>query len=1039
MRYGILIILLSFCINLAAQQPDNYTFRHIDQTDGLLQNNVFGIRQDARGFIWILTPNGLQRYDGSRFINYQGVVTKAVNGMANGAELYTDNKKNEVWVLGGGKMEELDLSNNRFSNYDPEQVLKDSAFKFDTYTNEDNNQCLLGEKGVFFLSPGSNKISSFILNIHPLHLHESNIMATDSRYNQAWVVTPGGSLLLFDGNTKQVFSKTHNPTNHLLLSLLKAKHIATRFIMIDSRSDCWISTWRNLFYRFNHETGKLISYNLSTINKLGNNKKKEDRTLLINAMYEDSHGNIWIATENAGLLLYHEETDDFEDINVDEKNIQGIQYNFKIYCIIQDKEENIWLGTDKGISIFNPYRQYFKSIRHEENIPSLPKNEILSFIQTNTGNILVGTWGGGISVYDNQWKFKKNILFSNHYEYNMVWCFMQQDKNIWAGCQHGYIHIYNPVTQVIKTIHPSEMSGSTIHCMAKDTEGNIWFGLHNGKIVEWDKQQNKFYPYNDAVQNKMNDGAPVLKMFIDKQQHFWVSTTKGFKEFDPHKRIYTSMFLPDKNNPLSISAISCEGIEAYNDTTLLIGTIYGGLNFFNTNTKIFSHLTANDGLPSNNIYALKKDTAGYIWFTTDYNLYKFKPANKIFIRYNMEPGITNSSFNTDNFYALHDGTWLTATSTEIICFHPIVNIENKKNEKVEIAGLKIFDNAFFIDSFLNQNKPIQLNYKQNFFTVEFALLDFSNLQQTKYYYRLSNVNKDWVGAGTKMFASYTNLNPGKYIFSVKTENDMGVSQPTSFTIIISPPFWQTWWFRLLCILIIVFIVYGLVRRRIKSIRHEAEMKQKIAETEMMALRAQMNPHFIFNCLNSIDNLIQVDEKEKATLYLSKFAKLIRSILENAAKNVVPCWKDMETLKLYLELEELRWDKKFSYQLVIADEILNGDYKVPPLVIQPFAENAIHHGLLNKKEGDKKLTIHVSVINNHIHYLIEDNGVGRAKANSYKQLNKISHESMGMQITTDRINLFNQNNKNGYVKITDMVNEFQEPCGTKVAIELINQS
>lgn len=217
------------------------------------------------------------------------------------------------------------------------------------------------------------------------------------------------------------------------------------------------------------------------------------------------------------------------------------------------------------------------------------------------------------------------------------------------------------------------------------------------------------------------------------------------------------------------------------------------------------------------------------------------------------------------------------------------------------------------------------------------------------------------------------------------------------------------------------------------------MKQKIAETEMMALRAQMNPHFIFNCLNSIDNLIQMDEKEKATLYLSKFAKLIRSILENAAKNVVPCWKDMETLKLYLELEELRWDKKFSYQIVIADEILNGDYKVPPLVIQPFVENAIHHGLLNKKEGNKNLIIHVSVINNHIHYLIEDNGVGRAKANSYKQLNKISHESMGMQITTDRINLFNQNNKNGYIKITDMVNEFQEPCGTKVAIELINQS
>ena len=206
---------------------------------------------------------------------------------------------------------------------------------------------------------------------------------------------------------------------------------------------------------------------------------------------------------------------------------------------------------------------------------------------------------------------------------------------------------------------------------------------------------------------------------------------------------------------------------------------------------------------------------------------------------------------------------------------------------------------------------------------------------------------------------------------------------------------------------------------------------------MMALRAQMNPHFIFNCLNSIDNLIQMNEKEKATLYLSKFAKLIRSILENSNKNVVPCWKDMETLQLYLQLEELRWDKKFTYQVTIAEDILNGDYKVPPLIIQPFVENAIHHGLLNKIDGDKKLLIYVTASNNYIHYVIEDNGVGRTKANTYKQLNKPSHQSMGMQITADRIHLFNQG-KDGSVTITDLENEQHEPIGTRVAIVLINQ-
>lgn len=216
------------------------------------------------------------------------------------------------------------------------------------------------------------------------------------------------------------------------------------------------------------------------------------------------------------------------------------------------------------------------------------------------------------------------------------------------------------------------------------------------------------------------------------------------------------------------------------------------------------------------------------------------------------------------------------------------------------------------------------------------------------------------------------------------------------------------------------------------------INEQLLKARLEALRAQMNPHFIFNCLTSIDNLIQMDEKEKATLYLSKFAKLIRSILENSASDTVPCWKDMETLKLYLELEALRFDNKFTYRINVQDEILHGDYKVPPLIIQPFVENAIHHGLLNKIEGSKHLMISVSVANNQISYVIADNGVGRAKANAYKMLNKPSHASMGMQITTDRINLFNRH-KNGFVHIEDLLSSEGKPAGTKVSIQLINQS
>lgn len=1215
MRYRTLIILFFFSLNLTAQQANKYIFRHIDQTDGLLHNDVYSVSQDAKGYIWILTANGLQRYDGTRFINYQHIVS---DGTIELGDLYSDNKRNELWVSKVNILENLDLSNNRFRKYDAEQVLKDPAFTFDTYIDEFNNRYLLGEKGLFYLTT-DNKIGGSCLNIRPLDQHKSNLLVRDSLRNQTWVCSERG-LLLFDGSTRKIFSTTYNPIHHPWLSSSLNRNINPRIIMVDSRSNLWVSTWGSLFYRFNQQTGKFSSYNLSSLKDPHNYTKKSDITLLINTIFEDNHGNIWITTENAGLLLYHHETDSFEEIIVDDKNIRSIDYNFKIYSITQDREDNIWLGTDKGISMFNPYRQYFSVIKPAENTPKLRKREILGFIQTAAGNVLVGTWGGGIAVYDDQLRFKKNILFPNPAQYNMVFSFIQQDDgNIWAGCQHGYIHIYNPVTESLKTINPPELAGSTILCMVKDAKGNIWFGLHNGKIAQWNKAENKFYPF------KGSSGAPVLQMLIDKAQHFWAGTAIGFKEFDPVKMIYSQVFLPDKNNPHAISEKISQCIEAYDDTTLIIGTKHGGLNFFNTSSKTFSQDSSHEELLSGSINAIKKDTDNNIWVTTNYNLYTFNRGNKKFVRYNIEPGIINSSFYT-GFYTLQDGTWLTASATEIIHFQPKAGIQNSNNEKVEVTGFKIFDTPVFVDSFLYRNTPVELTYKQNFFTVEFAVLNFYNLHQPKYFYKLSDVNKEWVSVGTKNFASYTNLAPGEYVFSVKTENGTGISQATSFTIIISPPFWQTWWFRSIIlsgVLLLIFLLVKWRERNIKAIETEKlkvqqlsaaqykskleleqiinyfssslidknkvedvlwdvaknligrlgfvdcmiylwnadktkmiqkagfgpkgsiegikeqpfdvvagqgvvghvmqtkepllipdtskdsryrpdemerlseitvpviynneligiidsehyernfytpqhlqimstiatlmankirsieaeqmlqrthiemySMNEQLSKAKLEALRAQMNPHFIFNCLNSIDNLIQMDEKEKATLYLAKFATLIRSILESSTDDEVDCWKDMETLQLYLELEALRFDNKFSYVVTIAAEIKNGDYKVPPLVIQPFVENAIHHGLLNKIEHDKKLLVDVAVTNSHIHYSIEDNGVGRAKAALYKQLNQPTYESMGMRITADRISLFNQQS-NSSVKIIDLYDEHESPVGTKVEVDLVH--
>jgi ligand-binding sensor domain-containing protein len=1008
-----------------------------------MHSNVNSIVQDARGYIWILTLNGLQRYDGTRFVNYPfDLDNPDRTSLIRDMNLFADKENNNLWLI-SGEIEKLNLKTNKFTLYAAEKVLQNSEFKFESYKDAAGRTWLAGPMGLFFYSSNEKKILPYYMAATSLSSQSYNFF-TDVTSGDIWLADWHG-LSLFDKKTKSVYTHEYNPTGNALLQLMDKKKLTG--IFKDSEQNIWIGSGSNTFYKYNSILHKLSVYSLAQIEGTSTIKSPEDHIMIVKCFFEDDHHNIWIGTANGGLLQYQRDSDSFTFNISNEKDKQALHYNYEILCIFQDQESNIWIGTDNGINIFNPYQQQLQTIQHEDNNPaSIPKNEIQHCIQAANGDIICGTWGGGITVYDSSWNFKRNLLFEGPYEYNLVWSFVQNDDgNIWIGCQHGYIHLYNPVKGLIKTIHPPELEGYTIWNMTKDKAGNIWIGLHDGKIAKWDKQEQKFYPYNNHVKSIEQPYAPVLNIFFDNNQFCWVGTENGFKKFDTKQRLYTEVYIPDKTAAQSISASSCRGIEQYDDSTLLIGTGYGGFNFFNTATKKFTHYTVKDGLPANNIHAIKKDAEGYIWFTTDFDLYKFKPGTKKFIRYNIEPGVISGEFKTTAFYALQNGSWITATAAEIICFRPQNKISNKQLAKVRVTGFKVFDESFAIDSLLDAGKPVTLSYQQNFLSVEFALLDFSNLQQTNYYYRLEGVDKDWVYTGTKRFASYTNLSPGKYTFSVKADNGNEITASNSFTIIITPPFWKTWWFILVIAVSTASLIYLVVQRRVKSIKDAQQTKiemlginEKLTAAKLEALRSQMNPHFIFNCLNSIDNLIQNNEKEKATLYLSKFAKLIRSVLENSKNNTIPCWKDMDTLKLYIELEEFRWDKIFSYQINIAPEILQGDYKVPPLVIQPFVENAIHHGLLNKIEADKKLVIDVFAGDNYIYYSICDNGVGRAKAAGYKELNKSSHESMGMQITIDRINLFNQIN-NGSVKITDLVNEHNEPTGTKVEVALTNQS
>jgi LytS/YehU family sensor histidine kinase len=289
--------------------------------------------------------------------------------------------------------------------------------------------------------------------------------------------------------------------------------------------------------------------------------------------------------------------------------------------------------------------------------------------------------------------------------------------------------------------------------------------------------------------------------------------------------------------------------------------------------------------------------------------------------------------------------------------------------------------------------------------------------------------------------SYSDVVPGRYIFKVKGSNNDGIwnQEGTSLYIFISPPWWQTWWFTSISILVTLGLVYGGFRYRVSQVRKQEQQKanfnKKVSGLEMQALRAQMNPHFIFNSLNSINCFILKNNPEAASDYLSKFSRLIRLILQNSNTPTITLENELEALNLYLEMEALRFKGKFTFSISYGKEVEVDYIEIPPLIIQPYVENAIWHGLMHK-EGMGHIHISVEKQQELLTCTIEDDGIGRVRAAQFKSKSATKSKSLGMQITAHRLELLHAlNGKQTRVEVVDLVDASAQACGTKVILSL----
>ncbi|GAA0536238.1 sensor histidine kinase [Chitinophaga japonensis] len=1025
-RFTFVILHLIFTIvyfspPAAAQEPPNsYKFSHLNIQNGLASNHVSAILQDRRGFIWIAST-ALQRYDGSNLI------TVASFDKVPGSIYYDDiclceDSKGRIWMgapdnihvydpaTSGAEALKVDILPSLQGNLQCSHIVEDHAGVIWATTQE----------GLLRFNDSTRRFEKPALIPEPQRLQMNSAIIEDQE-GQLWISGVKGIFLL-SRDRKRLYSADNNPAQLPVFTIGRS----IRKFFIDQQHHLWIASRGAGLYRYNPASRDLQVYKMGEIFDIT----------------ADQEHNIWVATEQDGIARFDDSRQQFmKNIRADNADDLGLHYDFESNCLLADREGHLWIGTDKGVNILSLHNPTFRLMDHRTEFSGtrlrLPRAEVTDLFQATNGDIYVGYWGQGFSWLDGRLGLKRNFTYGEAAPAyaipegrSLVWSFAEMpDGRILVGQENGYLSEFDPRQGKFLAHHrPRAFQDQTLMSLYVEDDTCIWVGLYKRGLARWNPQRDTAYGYPQLLDNIQRQTS-VMDIAGQNDSLLWLATSNaGLVLFNKHRgQVVTRDIFRD--GARSVNNITC--LYKPDDTTLVAGTDHG-IWVFNTRRHTVQPLKINGVLFDEWVLSMRADASDGIWFTTPYGFYRFHRR-----QFELETFVQGDNIIDNNrrvrrrIIQLKDGRLLAGASDHFLAFDPAVLKVAPPPPDVTILTFKALDSTIQLT-----REPVALSYQQNFISIEFKSLQYHH-EKIRYYYQLEGLDPDWVSADGLLIAKYTNLPPGSYTFKVRSVNAAGTfsEKTTSQRIIIKPAFWQTNWFRLLVLAAIAALVYVYFRARIyyikKEARQRAAMQQKIAQLEMKALRAQMNPHFIFNALNSIQTFMMKSETEQALNYLNRFARLIRSVLDHSQLNTIPISKEVSMLENYIELEKLRFADQFSYRISI-DPALDPDFtEIPAMIIQPFIENAIWHGLLHRKEGGC-LQLSFTKMQDRILCVIEDNGVGRQKSAALKLQSGYTHASRGLQITRDRLSLYNSRfNMDACFDIEDIFDDAGQPAGTRV--------
>jgi len=1040
----ICIIGISSTVSVFSQEPGNIKFHRLASENiklerGLSQNWVYSILQDRYGYMWFGTWDGLNRYDGYNFVTYN---TK--DGLSDHA-IYTllEDDEGIIWIGTDKGFNRFDRKTNTFKKY------LHNADSTNGLINNKVNIIIQTKDGTIWLGTGgglnkfdkkTEKFVSYFSKPQDFLSPRSNYIIDlyEDRKGIIWVSTSFG-LVKFDPATEISTRFYHIDDDSTTIS-----HNNVRCVLEDRDGFLWVGTRNGL---------NLLDSSMHVIKQYFNDPENPNSLSdnWVREIYEDSKGNLWIGTGGGGLNLMNKKRGTFIRFR-NKLNDPGSLSNDKVYSILEDKTGNIWVGTFKGVNMISKYSNDFKHCyRRTNDNSSISNNIVWSFAETDDDQMWIGT-SNGVNILNA--KTKKYFVIDRTVQkhartsgFDVRAILYTPEMNcMWFGTYGLGLYRYSLNTKelVHYKYNPNQNSiGSNIinSLLWDKVDSSLWIGSGKG-LCNLNPITNRFtiFKHDDEDTTSVSDNI-IITVFKDSRDNIWIGTDNGLNRYEKKSNTFVKYFYQsDNDKSLSINSVFC----LYEDHSgfLWIGTSGGGLNRLNPQTEKFKVYTIDDGLPNNIIYAILEDNDDNLWISTNYGISKFNITSESFVNYDMNDGLQSNEFNLGAALKSKNGIMYFGGMNGYNVFDPGKIKINPVKPVVAVSMFRMFNEIVSYDCF--NGDTIYLNYDDNFFSFEIAALDYTNPSKNKYKYKLENIDEDWVlaNAGNR-WAEYKKVPPGKYTFLASGSNNDGIwnDKGVKLTLLIKPPWWATWYFRTFMILIVVFTIWWIVYRRVRILnrRHNIEMKlleiekQKF-DLEQKALRLQINPHFIFNSLNSIQSYILKNDIENAVFYLGKFSQLMRIILSNTTNKFVSLKDELAAIRYYIELEQLRFNNKFEYEINLDPDFDEEFVELPPMIIQPYVENAIIHGLINshvkgklrldvKKKSDKTLLC-----------IVTDNGIGREKAAEIVRNSGIKHTSRGMLITKARLEILNRLSKEDFsVQIIDLKNSKEEPIGTEVRI------